>query len=80
MKALQTRQIEVDVRYQLQHAFLSIQDIFDAVVELVTNADDRYQHLSKPDRRDDSLESMTMAASERFLVGRAKTPAPSELT
>ncbi len=46
MKALQTRQIEVDVRYQLQHAFLSIQDIFDAVVELVTNADDRYQHLA----------------------------------
>ncbi len=46
MKALRTRQIEVDVRYQTQQAFLSIQDIFDAVVELVTNADDRYQHLA----------------------------------
>lgn len=45
MKALQTRPIEANVRYQLQNAFLSIQDIFDAIVELVTNADDRYQHL-----------------------------------
>ena len=45
MKALQKRRIEVDPRYQLQQAYLSIQDIFDAIVELVTNADDRYQHL-----------------------------------
>ena len=45
MQALATRQIEADARYQLQQAFLSIQDVFDAVVELVTNADDRYQRL-----------------------------------
>ena len=45
MEALATRQIEVDGRYQLQQAFLSVQDVFDAVIELVTNADDQYQHL-----------------------------------
>lgn len=45
MKALQTRPIEVDARYQSQQAVMSIRDVFDAVVELVTNADDRYQLL-----------------------------------
>ncbi len=45
MKALQTREIQATARNQMQQAFLSIQDVFDAIVELVTNSDDRYQHL-----------------------------------
>jgi len=45
MARLETRPIEIDRRYQLQNAFLSIRDPYDAIVELVTNADDRYEIL-----------------------------------
>jgi hypothetical protein len=40
-----TREIEVDRRNIFQNASLSIRDIYDAIVELVTNSDDRYQVL-----------------------------------
>ena len=45
MKKVLTRQLEVDSRTILQNASLAIRDVYDAVVELVTNADDRYQIL-----------------------------------
>lgn len=45
MKKILTKEIEVDRRNIFQNASLSIRDIYDAIVELVTNADDRYQIL-----------------------------------
>ena len=36
----------------MQHASLAIQDIYDAIVELVTNADDRYRVIDKKGRID----------------------------
>ncbi len=39
------RKIEADTRTLMQGAKLSISDVYDAVTELVTNADDRYQRL-----------------------------------
>lgn len=35
-----------DRRSVMQQARLAIRDVYDAIVELVTNADDRYQHLA----------------------------------
>ena len=45
MKKLKPSDFRFDARYRLQNAKLSIRDIFDVIVELVTNADDRYQVL-----------------------------------
>ena len=36
----------------MQHAKMAIRDIYDAIVELVTNADDRYQVIDKKGRID----------------------------
>lgn len=48
MKKVLTKQLEVDRRTILQNASMAIRDVYDAVVELVTNADDRYQILGCP--------------------------------
>jgi len=40
--------IEADTRTLMQGAKLAISDVFDAIAELVTNADDRYQILKVP--------------------------------
>ena len=42
MDALATREIQVEPRYQMQNADFAIRDVYDAAVELITNADDRY--------------------------------------
>jgi hypothetical protein len=41
------RKIEADTRTLMQGAKLAISDVYDAIIELVTNADDRYQCLGK---------------------------------
>ena len=40
--------IEADTRTLMQGAKLAISDVFDAIAELITNADDRYQILQVP--------------------------------
>ena len=42
-----TEPLETTSRYLKQVATMAIRDIYDAVVELVTNSDDRYQHLDQ---------------------------------
>lgn len=50
MSHVEGKILEVDSRYIMQNATLAIRDIYDAIVELVTNADDRYQVLGKKGR------------------------------
>ena len=45
MIALKSKPIQIEERYQLQNQTLAIKDVYDAIVELVTNADDRYEVL-----------------------------------
>lgn len=45
MAAVERRPLEVASRRVVQDARLAIRDVYDAIVELVTNADDRYQIL-----------------------------------
>jgi len=45
MRKLNTRPIQVEDRYQMQNATSAIRDIFDALTELITNSDDRYEIL-----------------------------------
>ena len=45
MPAVKRRPLEVAPRRIVQDARLAIRDVYDAIVELVTNADDRYQIL-----------------------------------
>jgi len=45
MSGVLRKQLEVDRRTLRQNASLAIRDVYDAIVELVTNADDRYQVL-----------------------------------
>ena len=45
MAAVKRRPLEVASRRVVQDARLAIRDVYDAIVELVTNADDRYQIL-----------------------------------
>jgi hypothetical protein len=56
MATTQTRRIEVDTRALIQNAKLSIRDVYDAVVELVTNCDDRYQILERPGKIEIEVE------------------------
>ena len=48
--------IEADSRYLIHSAKQSIRNIYDALIELVTNADDRYQHLGTPGRIEIEVE------------------------
>lgn len=50
------RQLEVTKRTLQQNAALAITDIYDAIVELVTNADDRYQILGRSGRIEIEVE------------------------
>ena len=50
MSVVLKKDLEVDSRTIMQNAKLAVRDIYDAIVELVTNADDRYQVLHKRDR------------------------------
>ena len=50
MKKLQPKEFRYDKRYRRQNANLSIRDIYDVIIELVTNADDRYQVLNTKGR------------------------------
>jgi hypothetical protein len=43
MATTTTIDLQVDRRYIQQHSYLAITNVFEALVELVTNADDRYQ-------------------------------------
>ena len=42
---LPPRRIAIEERYQLQNQSYAIRNIYDAIIELVTNSDDRYQRL-----------------------------------
>ncbi len=48
MEAVRRRRLEVESRRLAQDARLAIRDVYDAIVEMVTNADDRYQILNSP--------------------------------
>ncbi len=50
MAAVKRRQLEVASRRVVQDAKLAIRDVYDAIVELVTNSDDRYQILGSSGR------------------------------
>ena len=50
MPAVKRRPLEVASRRIVQDARLAIRDVYDAIVELVTNADDRYQILEAEGR------------------------------
>ncbi len=50
MAAVERRPLEIVSRRVVQDAKLAIRDVYDAIVELVTNADDRYQILGKEGR------------------------------
>ncbi len=50
------RKIEADTRTLMQGAKLAISDVYDAITELVTNADDRYQWLGSPGRIEIEIE------------------------
>ena len=50
MAAVERRPLEVASRRVVQDAKLAIRDVYDAIVELVTNADDRYQILGTEGR------------------------------
>ncbi|MGQ0553919.1 MAG: ATP-binding protein [Planctomycetota bacterium] len=52
----------------MQAAKLSITDIYDAIVELVTNADDRYQHLGTPGRIEIEVERRRGESHGRLVV------------
>ena len=50
MAAVKRRQLEVASRRVVQDAKLAIRDVYDAIVELITNSDDRYQILGTAGR------------------------------
>jgi len=50
------RKIEADTRTLMQGAKLAITDVYDAIIELVTNADDRYQVLGTSGRIEIEVE------------------------
>ena len=52
----ETRTLKAHPRALIQAAKFAIHDIFDAIVELVTNADDRYQILQKDGRIEIEVE------------------------
>lgn len=54
--ASKPRKIEADTRTLMQGAKLAISDIYDAITELVTNSDDRYQVLGTPGRIEIEVE------------------------
>jgi hypothetical protein len=47
MKEAPPEKLDVDPRYLDQNARLAIQDVYDALIELITNADDRYEFLGR---------------------------------
>jgi hypothetical protein len=53
---LQKKDLVVDRRTLIQNATLAIRDVYDAIVELVTNADDRYQILDRDGRIEIEVE------------------------
>ncbi|MGH2571098.1 MAG: hypothetical protein ACRDGR_07725, partial [bacterium] len=55
-------------RALIQNAKLSIRDVYDAVVELVTNCDDRYQILQRPGKIEIEVERRKGARASIFRV------------
>src|SRR5678815_4676852 len=56
MATKHARPLRANTRALIQAAKHSIRDVCDAIVELVTNADDRYQILRKPGRIEIEVE------------------------
>jgi hypothetical protein len=56
MPELERRAITATRRALIQAAKFAIRDVFDAIAELVTNADDRYQILETPGRIEIEVE------------------------
>jgi hypothetical protein len=70
MSPSEYRQLEVTKRTIQQNAALAITDIYDAIVELVTNADDRYQLLGHPGRIEIDVERRRGAKVAGLLIVR----------
>ncbi len=68
MDALATREIEVEARYQMQNANFAIRNIYDAAVELITNADDRYCLLEVPGIIEIEVERKRKGQPDTFVV------------
>lgn len=56
MVCIKSQKLEVDTRNINQNARLAIRDVMDAIVELVTNADDRYQILGRAGKIEIEIE------------------------
>ena len=56
MLKVKSRKLEIDERTIFQNASLAVRDIYDAIVELVTNADDRYQVIGSKGRIEIEIE------------------------
>lgn len=56
MLKVKSRKLEIDERTLFQNASLAVRDIYDAIVELVTNADDRYQVIGRKGRIEIEVE------------------------
>ena len=68
MDALATREIEVESRYQMQNANFAVRNIYDAAIELITNADDRYCVLEVPGTIEIEVERRRKGQPDRFIV------------
>ncbi|MFC2085776.1 hypothetical protein ACFLRO_01045 [Bacteroidota bacterium] len=58
-----TRTVDADPRTLMQNAKLAIRDVFDAIVELVTNSDDSYKRLNSYGRIEIEIERRRGAPS-----------------
>ena len=68
MDALATREIEVESRYQMQNANFAVRNVYDAAIELITNADDRYCVLKVPGTIEIEVERRRKGQLDRFIV------------
>jgi hypothetical protein len=66
--------IEADTRTLMQGAKHAITDVFDAIAELVTNADDRYQILNVSGRIEIEVERALASRSRRCPTQFARIP------
>ena len=68
MDALATREIEVESRYQMQNANFAVRNVYDAAIELITNADDRYCVLEVSGTIEIEVERKRKRQPDRFRV------------
>ena len=61
----ETFDIEIDKRYRSQDASVAITDVFDALVEIITNCDDSYHRLYKKGKRQKDGGDILVAVERR---------------